>query len=651
MNHSKSAWELLGVERHQLPLLLPVGYRDYRQVVTDFSQIANLIGQPVVLKGWCMQQGWSHGPKPRFRVTLYDQQGLDFSLSLFCKAEDTVALPHNEDAAFYGVVMSDYHGRCFLQSTHAIALPLIGRINPVYPALKGRISREGVFELITTQLDACAPDCLDWLRTSIADIPVGKLRSAIECRTWTIDKLVHRAHWPTSIRQGEACIKVLERMAAYIEAHRLCCADRSEKPVVRPLPNGGFQGIPERCPFPLTGEQISVALSILDSFHKPTSSQGLLLGDVGSGKSYVIALVVAAVVRGGGRVAVMLPSRILVNQMHALFVSLFPELIPQLLDDEGKAMNEGPESSLWVGTTGLLHHRWPEPWDLVVVDEQQRFSVQQRQQLDTAHLLEATATPICRTMALARWGSEIDIFRLIQSPVKRIIETKVFTAQHRHTLMSRLMHTLSSGGQVMVICPRKDGPQPGGKKRKGAQDPNEEQASVARVLADFERYLPKMAASLGFMPKLVFATGARTPEENEAALAAMKTRQADMLVATTVVETGVNIPTVTQIVIFHADRLGAVQLHQLRGRLVRAGGHGLFDLYLPTPPSATTLKRMEIMTTHTAGYEVAMADLRLRGCGDLLKGATQAGSGESILPRRAMDIDDIERFVESFSGL
>ena len=650
MNHSESAWEQLGVEQHQLPLLLPVGYRDYRHVITDFNEIDSLVGHPVVLKGWCMQQGWSNGPKPRFTVTLYDQQGLAFSLSLFCKAEDAGALPHNEEAAFYGVVMSDYHGRFVLQSVHAVDLPLIGRIAPVYPALKGRISREGVFELITTHLDACAPACLDWLRTRIANIPVGKLRSAIGCRTWTIDKLVHRAHWPTSVRQGEACIKVLERMATYIEAHRLCYADRPEKPVVRPLPNGGIQGIPERCPFPLTGEQISVALSILGSFHKTTSSQGLLLGDVGSGKSYVVALVVAAVVRGGGRVAVMLPSRILVNQMHALFSSLFPELTPQLFDDEAKAENDRLESPLWVGTTGLLHHRWSVPWDLVVVDEQQRFSVQQRQQLDTAHLLEATATPICRTMALARWGSEIEIFRLTQSPVERIIETQVFTAQHRHTLMSRLMHSLSTGGQVMVICPRKDRAQPGGKKRTGSPDPSEEQASVARVLADFERHIPKMAASLGFMPNIVFATGARTAEENETALDAMKNRQAHMLVATTVVETGVNIPTVTHIVIFHADRLGAVQLHQLRGRLVRAGGHGLFDLYLPTHPSATTLKRMKIMTTHTSGYDVAMADLRLRGCGDLLRGATQAGSFESILPRRAMDIDDIERFVESFSG-
>lgn len=650
MSHVKTAWELLGVERHQLPLLLPVSYRDYSQVVTDFSQIANLVGQPVVLMGWCMKQGWSNGPKPRFTVTLFDQQGLSFSLSLFCKAEDAEALPHNEEAAFYGVVMADFNGRCFLQSTHPVALQQVGRITPVYPALKGRISREGVFELITSQLDACTPDCLTWLRTSIADIPVGKMRSAIECRTWTFERLVQGAHWPTSIRQGEACIKVLERMAAYIEAFRLRYADRTDKPNVRPLPNGGFQGISALCPFPLTGEQISVASSILDSFNQPTSSQGLLLGDVGAGKSYVIALVVAAVVRGGGRVAVMLPSRILVNQMHALFVSLFPELNPQLLDDEAGLTNEGADSSIWVGTTGLLHRRWSAPWDLVVVDEQQRFSVQQRQQLDTAHLLEATATPICRTMALARWGSEIDIFRLTQSPVERIIETKVFTVEHRHTLMSRVMHTLSSGGQVMVICPRKDDTKPGGKKRRqGAQDANDEQASVAGVLADFERYLPKMAVSLGFMPKLVFATGARSAEENEAALDAMKTRQAHMLVATTVVETGVNIPALTHVVIFHADRLGAVQLHQLRGRLVRAGGHGLFDLYLPTPPSAATLKRMEILVNCTEGYDVAMADLRIRGCGDLIKGASQAGSGESILPRRTVDIDDLERFIASFS--
>ncbi len=210
--------------------------------------------------------------------------------------------------------------------------------------------------------------------------------------------------------------------------------------------------------------------------------------------------------------------------------------------------------------------------------------------------------------------------------------------------------TTRSAAVVMVVCPRKDE----GKVRKGGgksdSDINDEQASVARVVADFERILPRMALRLGYMPRIVHATGARTEEENEAALDAMKAHEAHIIIATTVVETGITIPHLAQVIIYHADRLGAVQLHQLRGRLVRTGGHGLFDLYLPTPPSPTTLKRMAIMTTCTQGYDVAMADLRLRGTGDLIKGTSQSGSGDSVLPRRPIDIDMLEHYVSLLSN-
>lgn len=160
------------------------------------------------------------------------------------------------------------------------------------------------------------------------------MRAAIGCRTWNLEQLIRAVHWPTSVRQGEACIKILERLAAYVLAYRLKATEQLPPRQVPPLPNGGFEGIPSRVPFPLTGEQILVSSQILAACQQTTPSQSLLLGDVGTGKSYCISLMAAAVVRGGGRVAVMLPSRILVNQMHALFMSLMPELGPAVLDDE-----------------------------------------------------------------------------------------------------------------------------------------------------------------------------------------------------------------------------------------------------------------------------------------------------------------------------
>ena len=643
---NKQPWDLLGLEKHQLPLLLPTAYRDYRCVVTAFDQLASHVGQQVVVTGFCVHQGWASGPKPRYVLRVTDAAGQTLSLSLFCTAADTELLPQNEEAAFCGLVVTDYTGRCHLNKVEAVPLALMGRVVPVYPPVRGKLDRFAVFSLMCSALDECLPEAVSSLRAATTGIPVGDLRRAIGCRSWTFSQMLAAVHWPVSLAQGEACLTMLERLAAYVEAYRLKHADRGPTPVCRPLPSAGFAGLPERCPFPLTGEQIAISEAILGACNQPSPSHNLLLGEVGYGKSYCIALVVGAAARAGARVAVMLPSRILVNQMHSLFISLFPELSPQLLTDESTSA-DNVDSLIWCGTTGLLHRSWSEPWDLVVVDEQQRFSVQQRQGLGAAHVLEATATPICRTMALARWGGKIQIFRLTQSPVKRRIDTLVFTHADRPTLMNRLMQTRAGGGQVLVVCARKE--ETKADTKMSVKDRQEmearEQASVEQVVRDFERIGDRMERSLGFRPRIVFATGGRTAEENEGALQAMKDQEAHILIATTVVETGVNLPFLRHVLIVNADRLGAVQLHQLRGRLVRTGGHGLFDLYLPNPPSPTTLKRMEILTTHTQGYEVALADLRLRGCGDLLKGSSQAGAGTSLLPRRPINIDFIEQFI------
>ncbi|AWA04463.1 MULTISPECIES: helicase-related protein [Aeromonas] len=644
MSAKLAPWEILGVEQHELPLLLPASYRDLSLVVDDFSQLNQFIGKMVVVQGHCVHQGWASGPKPRYCVQLFDANGNSLSLSLFGTAEQVAEIPHQAHAAFSGEVTGDYVGRCYLNRTNLEPVALIGRVVPVYPALKGRVTREGVFSLMASQIGPCTPPSLQWLRAKVADIPSGPMRAAIGCRTWNFEQLIRAVHWPTSVRQGEACIKILERLAAYVLAYRLKATEQLPPRQVPPLPNGGFEGIPSRVPFPLTGEQILVSSQILAACQQTTPSQSLLLGDVGTGKSYCISLMAAAVVRGGGRVAVMLPSRILVNQMHALFMSLMPELGPAVLDDEREGEVENDKTRLWVGTTGLLFQSWQQPWDLLVVDEQQKFSVEQRERMSAHHIVESTATPICRTMALARWGSSIKIFRLTQAPVERQIDTQVFTAEHRRQMMERVMRTIAGGGQVMVVCPRKEEDPAKGKKSPKSTEETE-QASVERVVKSFESIQARMSASLGFTPQIVYATGGREAEENEAALEAMKSREAHILIATSIVETGISLYGLNHVIVYHADRLGAVQLHQLRGRLVRAGGHGYFDLYLPTPASPTTLKRMAILTSCTQGYDVAMADLRLRGCGDLGKGTTQAGAGTSLLPRRPINVDDVENFI------
>lgn len=157
MSAKLAPWEILGVEQHELPLLLPASYRDLSLVVDDFSQLNQFIGKMVVVQGHCVHQGWASGPKPRYCVQLFDANGNSLSLSLFGTAEQVAEIPHQAHAAFSGEVTGDYVGRCYLNRTNLEPVALIGRVVPVYPALKGRVTREGVFSLMASQIGPCTP--------------------------------------------------------------------------------------------------------------------------------------------------------------------------------------------------------------------------------------------------------------------------------------------------------------------------------------------------------------------------------------------------------------------------------------------------------------------------------------------------------------
>lgn len=645
MGSNKSAFDLLSVEPHELALLLPVGYIDASFVITQgFDNLSPLDGREVLLAGVCRHHGWSNGGsgRNRYMVSLTDSQGCAFYIAFFGDTDGLVdALPEGGYVGVQGKIT--VRGvNAYLSAPTPIPENLWGRVIPSYPPVRGRITRDGVFSLMAGNLRNCIPLAEEKIRQRIRRIPVQTLRRQIQCRTWTLSDLITKAHWPKTIQQGKKCIEVLDRLAAAIQAHEL--ATEPDAAIVRaPLATASFDFVLEKNEFPLTSEQIEVAERILADMRKPQATKNLLLGDVGYGKSYVIACVIGAVVAAGGRVAVMMPSVILAQQMYDLLMKLMsPELAPMILTDEAEADNS--HARLWVGTTGLTFRQWPHVWDLVVVDEQQRFSVDQREKMlrGGAHLLEATATPICRTMALSRYGSGFNLHRLTQSPVQRHISSAIVTLDQRHELFSRVMTTISQGGQVLIVCPKKEAGH-----TKDKDDPTAI-ANVNEVYQAFERVFDRAASQLGFRPVTVTATGSKTDEENDLALSQMKSGQAHLLIATTIVETGVNIPSLRHVVIYNAERLGAVQLHQLRGRLSRSGGYGVFDMYLPKKATNKTLERLNILVAHTQGYDVAMADMRLRGFGDLSGGTTQAGSGTSILPSRPINIDMLESILSSF---
>jgi len=399
-------------------------------------------------------------------------------------------------------------------------------------------------------------------------------------------------------------------------------------------------------PFPLTGAQKKSIDSILGDFKTGHPMSRLLEGDVGSGKTAVAATTSFAAVTttppnrefGNLQVAYMAPTEILAEQHFESFIEYFAKYkiavglitgsgakkFPSKTNKEKWTKISKPQLLKWVangeipiliGTHALIQKTVQfKNLALIIIDEQHRFGVKQRMQLrrkhDIApHLLSMTATPIPRTLALTIFG-DLDLSLLDELPPGRQIpETKIVLPHEREEIYERVRAELKTGRQVFVICPRVNDP-----------DPDKENTINAKsVKSETERLQKKVFPEY----KVGAITGKLKPAEKERVMRDFKDKKMDILVATSVVEVGVNVPNATVIIIENAERFGLAQLHQLRGRVLRSS-HKPYCFVFADSKSQKTISRLKSFTTVHNGFELAEADLQQRGSGDLA-GAKQWG--------------------------
>jgi ATP-dependent DNA helicase RecG len=371
-------------------------------------------------------------------------------------------------------------------------------------------------------------------------------------------------------------------------------------------------------PFPLTGAQERVMEEILADLGGPHPMLRLLQGDVGSGKTIVAALALAAVLESGFQGAFMAPTELLAEQHHASLARLLGDRyrIVLLTGSSGSTAGEAGslraglasgEARLAVGTHALFQESVAfRELGLAVVDEQHRFGVAQRDLLrrkgNRPDLLVMTATPIPRSLALTAYG-DLAVSTLDELPPGRSpVATEVAPARRRGEIYRRLRAAVEAGGRAYVVAPL-----------------IEESALAAASLVEVEARVREALA--GFPVATVH--GRMPVAERERALRAFAAGEVRALVATTVIEVGLDVPAATWMVIESAERFGLAQLHQLRGRVGRGAGastcvaiHGRL--------SAAARQRLEIFAATADGFEIAERDLALRGPGDLL-GTRQAG--------------------------
>ncbi len=494
---------------------------------------------------------------------------------------------------------------------------------PVYPTAAG-ISQLTLRRAVQTALTRALPK--EWLPPSVlANYGLMPLPEAI--------RLIHAPPADAErggllaalmAREGAAWnrIRFDELLAQQLLLRRARQLRRHER--AASLANGQWaQRLIRGLPFALTSAQQRVWREISEDLQRDVPMHRLLQGDVGSGKTAIAALAAAQAAGSGAQAAVMAPTEILAEQLFQKFSEYLAALtIPLVLLKGGlgraerterlRAIAQG-EITVVVGTHALIQkdvtfHRL----GLVVVDEQHRFGVGQRLALraqgpgTVTHLLAMSATPIPRSLAMS-YMADLDVSVLDERPPNRQpITTKLMASARREELLASLRQFLAGGGQAYWVCPVIE----------------ENRTEGERELQAIETAQAWLAPE--FPNDLVVLHGRLSAEDKRAAMAAFAGGEKRLMLATTVIEVGVDVPKATLMVIEHSERFGLAQLHQLRGRIGRGGGSSTCVLLFDEPLSDTAKERLKTLYETSDGFEVARRDLAIRGPGEFL-GLRQSG--------------------------
>ncbi len=364
-----------------------------------------------------------------------------------------------------------------------------------------------------------------------------------------------------------------------------------------------------------TAGQLQALAEIESDMAAPVRMLRLLQGDVGAGKTLVALLACLTAVEAGAQAAIMAPTEVLAKQHLALFQRICPVPVALLTGNvKGRtrtatlrALADG-SLPIIIGTHAIFQSNvYFHDLGLAVIDEQHRFGVDQRLALGAkgvaTDLLVMTATPIPRTLLLTHWG-EMDVSRITDKPAgRKPIKTTMHRLAELEKVTAAIARAVAAGGQVYWVCPLVA------------------ESEVLDITAAEHRY-DYLRARFG--PTIVLAHGQQDPAVRDAALTAFSTGAARILVATTVVEVGVDVPGATIMVIEHAERFGLAQLHQLRGRVGRGAANSFCLLLHESRLAANARKRLSLLRDTEDGFIIADEDFRLRGGGDLL-GKKQSG--------------------------
>ncbi|MER2601448.1 MAG: ATP-dependent DNA helicase RecG [Candidatus Competibacter phosphatis] len=521
----------------------------------------------------------------------------------------------------YGGGLEMIHPEC--RRLDADLPPVENRLTPIYPATAGlqQFTLRGLAEQALEQLDSAAL-LPEWLPpVLLAQLQLSPIAEAV--------RLLHQPPVETPVAELESGRHPARRRLAFEEllAHQLSLRrlrESTRRQAAPPLAGGGLcQRFVERLPFALTAAQQRVLAEIAADLAQPRPMLRLLQGDVGSGKTVVAAAAALRAVENGAQAALMAPTELLAEQHDRNLRTWLEPLGIEVAWLTGRLTGKARRLALErlasgavqvaVGTHALFQEAVVfAELALAIVDEQHRFGVHQRLALREKgrvdgrcpHQLIMTATPIPRTLAMSAYA-DLDTSTIDELPPGRLPVTTVAAPDSRRDeVIERIRRACRDGRQAYWVCPL-------------IEESEALQCQAATVTAEYlaER-LPELRIGL--------AHGRLPAAAKEAAMAAFKAGELDLLVATTVIEVGVDVPNASLMIIENAERLGLAQLHQLRGRIGRGATASSCVLLYRPPLSQTAHARLAVLRECHDGFEIARRDLELRGPGEVL-GTRQTG--------------------------
>ena len=537
-------------------------------------------------------------------------------------------LCYGKEYIFYGAVSGDFIG--YNMTNPVFETPdsqpvTTRRVLPVYPLTAG-LSNAAVLKAVRQALAVCDPP------EEIIPEPVRQ-----EYGILSADRAYYAIHEPQSMAEAELAKKrlIFEEFFVFSAGLALMRAARSEKKTV-PFENLDLTPFYQALPFRLTGAQQKAIDEILTDLGSGAPMNRLIQGDVGSGKTMVAAAAAYCTVRSGRQAALMAPTEILAEQHYQSLSRLLEPLgirpvlltgsqTPKQKKEVRDALAAG-QADLAIGTHALLSEATVfHDLGLVITDEQHRFGVAQRSKLSSKgtdpHLLVMSATPIPRTLALLMYGDlEVSIIHELP-PGREPVDTFLVNESYRPRINAFIRKQVAEGHQCFVVCP-------------AVEENDDLNIKAATVWAETlqKTVFPDL--------RIALLHGQMKGAEKEAAMASFARGEADVMVATTVIEVGVDVPNATLMVIEDADRFGLSQLHQLRGRVGR-GGNKSYCILTSRNRNGETLQRLKALCKTTDGFRIAEEDLQLRGPGDFF-GSRQSGLPTFRVANLSMDLQTLK---------